>query len=80
MILIHMSHFFCLIVLRLIAKLKGFHVYKEIWSPSTRDIITAQHQPENAKDQFTVVVINDGKEVGHLRIGKSGRFSKTIPS
>ena len=31
----------------------------------------SQQQP---KDQFTVVVINDGKEVGHLRIGKSGKI------
>ena len=34
-------------------------------------ILTAQQQP---KDRFTVVVINDGKEVGHLRIGKSGKI------
>ena len=60
------------------SEVMGFHVYKEIWSPSIGDILTAQQQPENAKDRFAVVVINDGKEVGHLPIGKSGRFAKTI--
>ena len=54
---------------------KGFHVYKEIWSPSIGDILTAQQQQENAKDRFTVIMINDGKEVVHLRIGK---YAKTI--
>ena len=60
------------------SEVKGFHVYKEIWSPSIGDILTAQQWPENAKDRITVVMMNDGKEVGYLCNGKSGRFAKTF--
>ena len=37
-------------------------------------------QPNNVKDKYAVAIFQEGKKkvIGHLPLGKSGKFAKTI--
>ena len=60
-------------------KLKGHHVYKNIWAPELAEHLEVQCKPENPVDKYAVCLkTSNGTIVGHLKKGKSGRFAKTI--
>ena len=43
---------------------RGHHVYKTVWSPSLREILTAIPEPENNHNRHTVCV-KKGREIVH---------------
>ena len=60
-------------------EIKGHHVYKDVWSPEMGEELEVHCEPDNVVDKYAVCLkTKDGKIVGHLKKGKSGRFAKTI--
>ena len=58
----------------------GHRVYKKTWTPSFGENLDTAMQPEDIKDKYAVAVYQKGKDVvtGHLPLGQSGNFAKTI--
>ena len=57
----------------------GYHVYKKNWTPSMGDELQDFMEPTNKLDKYEVVVKGkDGDVIGHLPLGKSGKFAKTV--
>ena len=58
---------------------KGYHVYKSIWIPTKDEHLHAAMQATNELDKYAVAVpTEDSKVIGHLSLGKPGKFPKTI--
>jgi len=57
---------------------KGYHAYKELWKPVINDQLTTAMEPDNVVDKYAVCVKKNDEIVGHLPLGKNGRFAKTI--
>ena len=57
---------------------KGYHVYKRVWTPISNEVLQTRREPENPADKYAVCVLKDGKVVGHLKKGSNGRFAETI--
>ena len=64
----------------IMAFVMGHHVYKEIWTPTIGEHLDAFIQPNNSMDKYAVAAYQKGKKqvIGHLPLGKSGKFAKTI--
>ena len=58
--------------------IKGYHVYKSIWTPTLQEHVYAEIEPDNSVDKYAVAVKKDKKVVGHLPLGENGKFAKTI--
>ena len=57
----------------------GYHVYKKNWTPSIGDEPQGFMEPTNKLDKYAVAVKGiDGDVIGHLPLGKSGKFPKTV--
>ena len=56
----------------------GFHEYRKICEPKFNEILEVKMEPTNKTDKFVVEEIKNKKIIGHLPLGKTGRFSKTI--
>jgi len=57
----------------------GYHVYKNNWTPSVGDEFQGFMESTNIMDKYAVAVKkDDGEVIGHLPLGKSGKFAKTI--
>ena len=46
--------------------IRGYHEYKEMWSPTLREILRLQFEPTNPQHSFAVAVVKDGLVVGHV--------------
>ena len=49
--------------------IRGFHVYKTIWTPTVHEQLNTRQEHDNPEDQFAVAVIRDpspGQTVGHV--------------
>ena len=57
---------------------KGHQEYKSIWTPKIGEILTTQREPRNLVDKYTVCVKKENEIVGHLPLGKDGKFAKTV--
>jgi hypothetical protein len=57
---------------------KGYHAYQYEWSPIVDEVLKAKIKPTNIVDKYAVCVLHHDRVVGHLKRGKSGRFTKTI--
>ena len=57
---------------------KGYHVYKRVWTPISNEVLQTRKEPENPTDKYAVCVLKDGKVVGHLKKGSNGRSAKAI--
>ena len=57
----------------------GHHVYKQTWTPFVGEKLDAAMQPSNIKDKYAVAIFQGGRNmvIGHLPLGKSGKFAKT---
>lgn len=62
----------------LASHVKGFHVYKALWTPKNGETLQCEGEPNNPVDKYAVCVKKENKIVGHLPLGKSGKFAKTI--
>ena len=58
--------------------IKGYHVYKSLWTPVQQEKLQGEMEPHNPVDKYAVAVKKDGKLVGHLPLGENGKFAKTI--
>ena len=56
----------------------GYHDYKNYWKPEIGQQLETEMQPKNPMDMFAVCVCREGKVVGHLMKGVTGRYAKTI--
>ena len=58
----------------------GHHVYKERWTPTIGEHLDALMEPNNSMDKYAVATFQKGKKqvIGHLPLGKSGKFAKTV--
>ena len=57
----------------------GYHVYKADWTPFVGEKVTGVMESTNLMDKFAVAVKrSDESIVGHLPLGKSGKFAKII--
>ena len=61
-----------------VSYVKGYHVYKTLWNPLMGESLQCEGQSDNPIDKYAVCVKKDKKIVGHLPLGKSGKFAKTI--
>ena len=58
--------------------IKGYHIYKNIWTPTQAEKLVGEMEPQNPVDKYAVAVKKGGIIVGHLPLGKNGKFAKTI--
>lgn len=58
----------------------GYHVYKNTWTPFVGEALDVAMQPDNKMDKYAVAIFQERKNkvIGHLPLGKSGKFAKTI--
>ena len=57
---------------------KGFLAYKDQWRPVINKELTTAMEPDKAFDMYAVCVKKNNVIVGHLPLGKDGRFAKMI--
>ena len=57
---------------------KGYHVYKNIWKPTVNEELETEMEPDNVMDKYAVCVEKNTFIVGHLPLGKNGKFPKMI--
>ena len=58
--------------------IKGYHEYKEIWTPTMEQALTAFLEPKHAVDKYAVCVMLGEEIVGHLKKGRTGHFAKAV--
>ena len=58
----------------------GHHMYKETWIPFVGEKLDTVMQPTDVKDKYAVAISQEGKKklIGHLHLGESEKFAKTI--
>ena len=57
---------------------KGYHVYKNIWKPTVSEELETKLDPDDVMDKYAVCVKKNTSIVGHLPLGKNGKFAKMI--
>ena len=57
---------------------KGYHEYKNIWTPKIGETLSIEREPGNLVDKYAVCVNKNNEIVGHLPLGKDGKFAKTV--
>ena len=62
----------------MVSCVKGYHVYKTLWNPLIGEFLSCDREPENPMDKYALCVKKENKIVGHLPLGKSRKFAKTI--
>ena len=62
----------------IVSYIKGYHVYKSVWTPALEEQVHGEIEPNNPVDKYAVAVKKDEKVVGHLPLGENGKFAKTI--
>ena len=48
------------------AMIRGYHVYKDIWTAVVNEQLRCQREPYNTSDPFAVAVVKDDTTVGHV--------------
>ena len=56
---------------------KGY-VYKNIWKPTVSEELETEREADNSMDKYAVCVKKNTSIVGHLPLGKNGKFAKMI--
>ena len=57
---------------------KGYHVYENMWKPTVNEELETKVEPDNVMDKYAVCVKKNTSIVGHLPLGKNGKFAKMI--
>ena len=47
-------------------RVRGYHVYKEVWAAAVGEELICEREPDNASDRYAVAVKREGTIVGHL--------------
>ena len=58
--------------------IKGYHEYQTIWIPFLQEELCGGMEPANPVDKYVVAVKKYNVVLGHLPLGCSGNFAKTI--
>ena len=58
--------------------IKGYHEYQKIRTPFLCEELCGEMEPANPVDNYVVAVKKTNVVVGHLPLGCSGKFAKTI--
>ena len=58
--------------------IKGYHEYQKIWTPFLQEELCREMEPGNLADKYPVAVNKNNVVVGHLPLGCSSKFAKTI--
>ena len=61
-----------------VSNVKGYNVYQGIWVPNIGEILSTEKEPGNPEDKYALCVKKNECIVGHLPLGKTGNFAKTI--
>ena len=58
----------------------GQHMYKGTWMPFVGENLDTAMQLNNVKEKYIGAIFQEGKKkiIGHLPLGKSGKFAKAI--
>ena len=62
----------------IVPNIKGYHVYKSVWTPTIQEQVYGEIEPHNPVDKSAVAVKKDEKVVGHLPLAENGKFAKTM--
>ena len=54
------------------------YVYKTLWILVIGECLLSEREPDNPNDKYAVCVKKENRIVGHLPLGKMGKFAKTI--
>ena len=57
---------------------KGYHVHKNIWKPTVNKELETEMEPDNVMDKYVICINKNTSIVGHLHLGKNGKFAKMI--
>ena len=60
----------------MVSYVKGYHVYKMLWNPLIGGFLSRERKRDNPMDKYAVCIKKENKIVGHLPLGKSGKFAK----
>ena len=58
--------------------IKRYHQYQKIWTTFLQEELCGKMEPANPLDKYAVAVKKNNVVVGHLPLGCSGKFVKTI--
>ena len=58
--------------------IKGYHEYQNIWTPFLQEELCGEMEPANPADRYAVAFKKNNVVVGHLPLGCSDKFAKTI--
>ena len=64
--------------LSLSSYVRGYHDYKDLWTPHVGQTLATMAETTNPLDRFAVAVLLGDDMVGHLPKGKLGQYAKTI--
>ena len=59
----------------IVSNIKGYHVYKSVWTPTLQEQVYGEIEPYNSVDKYAAAVKKDEKVVGHLTLGENGKFA-----
>ena len=59
----------------IVSNIKGYHVYKSVWTPTLQEQVYGDIEPHNPVDKYAVAVKKDEKVIGHLPLGENGKFT-----
>ena len=62
----------------MVSYVKGYHVYKTLWNPLIGEFLWCDREPDDPMDKYALCVKKENKIKGHLPLGKSHKFAKTI--
>ena len=61
----------------IVSNIKGYHVYKSVWTPTLQEQVYGEIEPHNPVDKYALAFKKDEKVIGHLPSGENGKFAKT---
>ena len=76
-----MATSFCAVELEMLkikSFVRGFHAYKDIWTPEEGERLNLIREPENIKDKYAVSVLKDGLIVGYVPYNLARRISQFL--
>ena len=58
--------------------IKGYHAYMNDWTPILGENLSTRPESESEIDKYAVAVTKDAQVIGHLKKGKTSRYTKTV--
>ena len=58
--------------------IEGYHEYQKIWTAFLQKELFREKEPANPVDKYVIALKKNNVVVGHLPLGCSGKFAKTV--